>query len=74
MSRRVYKLRSQPSGPGGAFRSHTIGVPEEIARVIQATGIEHFAVEMTEDGILYRPVTLEKPTPALPSWARPREG
>jgi hypothetical protein len=61
----TYKIRTSQSGPSRRT-VYRLTVPVEIARDLDLD--LEYAVELTEDGILYRPVT-EKT--ALPSWAKP---
>ena len=67
---RTYKIRSFQNGTnkkGEPFLNHSLTIPSQIAR---ALSVElEFTCELTEDGVLYRPVT--KPaTEQLPSWAQ----
>jgi len=65
------KLLTRPSGAEGAFVSYALTVPAEIGRETAANGIESFVVELTEDGILYRPILRNAPGTGRPAWLRP---
>ena len=66
---RSYRIaaHAQPKDKGreGA-QSFTLTVPPKIARLIPAE--QEFAPELTEDGILYRPV--ENTVKEVPSWIK----
>lgn len=67
---RTYKLRSH-RGPDDQFLAGVLTVPAEVVRILP-DGIE-FTCELTEEGILYRPVEPEPERRGVPSWAtRPK--
>jgi hypothetical protein len=68
MAERRYRIRSSVAGPGHR-RVYRLTVPPDIATVIPDN--TEFAVELTEDGLLYRPVEGD-PERELPSWAKRR--
>jgi hypothetical protein len=62
----VYTVRRHRRTNGDQY---TLLLPNAIAEVLPA-GMR-FAVELTDEGILYRPIGPAEPTPAdLPAWAR----
>jgi hypothetical protein len=67
----VLRIQHKPSGPGGKFTTYTLTLPTPMAELLEANGVSMFTVELTEDGVLYRPVVLQAPqmTP-LPSWLK----
>lgn len=67
MAGRTYKIRKNAAGTKGRQVVYRLTVPPEIARNLP-DDVE-FSVELTEDGILYRPV-VEPAEPELPSWAK----
>ena len=70
--RTIYRIQHKPSGPAGAFKTYTLTLPTAIAELLEASNIGMFTVELTEDGVLYRPVHVKPETPTdLPSWLRP---
>lgn len=67
MAERTYKIRKSQAGSGGKQTVYRLTVPPEIAtRVPDDT---EFVPEMTEDGLLFRPVA-SRPEPDVPSWAK----
>lgn len=70
MAGSTYKIRKlhKPGAKGNDYEAASIAVPKEIAMVLPEN--VKFSVELTEDGILYKPMA----TPAsaeLPSWIKP---
>lgn len=68
--RKVVHLRKNKGGPGGIHFSYNIGVPREIADHLIRAKLERFTVELTDDGMLYRPIF---PDGDLPAWLEPEE-
>lgn len=67
MSSRLYKIRRFSNGKnndGEAFSNYSLTVPPQIARTIP-DGVQ-FSAELTDSGILYRPV--ETPEVTTPTW------
>lgn len=64
IERKLYKIRRSQSGPSKRT-VYRLTVPPDIARDLDPE--MQFAVELTEDGLLYRPVTER---PQRPSWAK----
>ena len=67
MTQRTYKVRGGGVNKAGRPRAYRLTVPPDVADAIPE-GTE-FTVEMTEDGLLYRPAE-RQPERQLPSWAR----
>lgn len=63
--RRIVKARRHSNQRG--IHNWTIGIPADIARALDASGIDQFMVELTEEGMLYRPLAMA-PDLELPSW------
>lgn len=61
----VVKLKRARSGTGGTVTS--LGVPKEIADALELVNVDMFKVELTEDGILFRPMT-SAPEIVKPTW------
>lgn len=71
MSRRIYRMTRKPSGPEGAYETFTIIVPSDIGAILKERDINTFVCELTEDGILYRPIDIPlEETKNLPTWLR----
>lgn len=66
----VVRLGTRTSGGGG--RSATLGVPKAIADELRAANIDTFSIELTEEGILFRPVDGDSSGVERPSWLKPR--
>lgn len=68
MSLRVAKTASDT-------KSYSLGVPVEIARLLEAADKTTFTFELTADGVLYRPVETTRETLSVPDWltAQPAE-
>jgi hypothetical protein len=66
-----YKIRKSKGGSREhSYDTYTLTVPREIAEVIVNKEEElRFEPELTEDGILYRPVR-ESKEQEVPEWAR----
>jgi hypothetical protein len=64
---RAYKLRRAKQSD--SVTSYSLAVPPEVARAISTE--TRFLCELTEEGILYRPVRPEEvvDTVAVPAWA-----
>lgn len=62
----IVKMTSRASASGAS--SSSLNVPKLIADALRSAKIETFTVEVTEDGILYRPTKLVEPETELPSW------
>jgi hypothetical protein len=58
-STKTIKLRRRPNDT-------VIGVPKEVAQKLELSGIDEFTIEVTEHGLLYRPVTETED----PGWLR----
>jgi hypothetical protein len=69
MAERTYKIRSSVSGPSRRT-VYRLTVPPDVAKAIPED--TEFVVELTEDGLLYRPVDGTR-EPELPSWAKRRK-
>ena len=63
---RAYKIRHSLAGPGQR-KVYRLTLPPELAEAIPPD--QEFVPELTEEGLLYRPVDAAKPD--LPSWAKP---
>jgi hypothetical protein len=66
-----YKIRTFTNGAnrkGEPFRNHSLTVPSHLARLLPK-GLE-FHCQLTDDGILYRPVKPQRrhDDDALPAW------
>jgi hypothetical protein len=63
----IYRVRHYKQGPGG---NYSLTVPGEIASALPPS--IRFTCEMTEEGILYKPVRVSwaEATEAMPEWAR----
>ena len=70
MAERRYKIRKSTAGANRSQLVYRLTVPPDIAAVVPAD--TEFVPEMTEDGILYRPVT-GRSEPPVPSWAKPKK-
>jgi hypothetical protein len=57
----------QPKG-AKPKNQYTITVPAPVARAIVDAGIKVFTVELTEEGVLYRPVLTGPDDRPLPTW------
>lgn len=68
---RTYKLIKQQTRHSDRTPAYLLSVPAEIGRALEAAGQWHFEVELTDEGLLYRPATGEEAT-ALPDWAKPK--
>jgi hypothetical protein len=54
-----------------ATKSYSLGVPVEVAKILEAADKTTFQLELTEDGVLYRPVETTDAAPdTLPTWLR----
>lgn len=61
----AYRIRTAAVNKG----AQTVGslhVPNEIVNLVNAE--QHFTVELTEEGILYRPLDIAEPVVEVPSW------
>lgn len=66
----VVKVRRARSGTGGVVSSVTI--PKGLADDLAAAGIVAFEVELTDDGVLLRPVAGGRASSAArPAWLEP---
>ncbi len=65
---KVYmRLRVAKTAKGG--RSYSLGLPLEIGRPLEESGAVDFILELTEDGILFRPTASStRETTELPEW------
>jgi hypothetical protein len=66
-ARRIKKRKTKTDGGKGEYTIYSISIPEGIA--IQIPEGMRFEPELTEDGILFRPV-MPRQQSALPSWCR----
>lgn len=64
---RSYKIRNSVAGPGQR-KVYRLTVPPDIAEALPAD--VEFEPELTEEGLLYRPVDARAAKPDLPSWAK----
>lgn len=48
----------------------SLGVPAEIGKVLVANEVRTFEVELTDTGLLYRPVPNDPTESELPAWTR----
>jgi hypothetical protein len=62
-----YRIRSSQAGKDGKQTVYRLTVPPEIARNLDPD--QEYTVELTEEGIVYRPAVGED-GPQLPSWAK----
>jgi hypothetical protein len=67
MAERTYKIRRSQAGSTRQQIVYRLTVPPDIAANVPED--TEFVPEMTEEGILYRPVT-DRPQRELPSWAK----
>jgi hypothetical protein len=67
MAERSYKIRKSNAGTNRQQIVYRLTVPPDIAKVIPDD--TEFVPEMTEDGILYRPLS-GAPQRELPAWAK----
>lgn len=63
----VYRLRKHRVGSENQYDAYTIGVPNEIAKVIPDD--VRFMPELTSEGILYRAISPKDKSDELPEWA-----
>lgn len=70
MADRTYKIRKSVSGPSRRT-VYRLTVPPDVAKAIPEDA--EFVVELTEEGLLYRPAE-DAPEPELPSWAKKKRG
>ena len=67
----IYKIRKFENGrskkSGEAFVNYSLTVPSHIARELPED--VQFTVELSEDGILFRPATEEQLATQMPAWA-----
>jgi hypothetical protein len=71
MANRLYKIRQFINGRNRndePFLNYSLTVPSQIVEMIPDD--IQFTVELTEDGILYRPETVESKPQEIPSWAK----
>jgi hypothetical protein len=69
---RTYKIRRFTNGQsrdGQKFTNFSLTIPAAIAEKLPVDML--FECELTEDGILFRPVQEPATTVELPSWAQP---
>ena len=64
--------RTVRSGKEPPKDQYTLTVPAPIARALRDAGITQFAVDLTEDGIVYRPVLTGPEDRPLPTWLTQR--
>ena len=70
MAERSYKIRASQAGANGTQTVYRLTVPPDIARQLDPK--LEFTVELTDEGLLYRPADEASKEPELPSWARPK--
>jgi hypothetical protein len=74
---RGYKVREYVNGrskqdPEVKYKNYSLTVPAEIAESLPAD--MEFVPKMTDEGILYQPITLVESAPReLPEWARQKK-
>jgi hypothetical protein len=69
-SNRVYRLRATTQS--GKYKTYSLTVPREMAEPLLHAGRTAYRCEFHPEGILFRPVAEQAPTPAaLPDWAQP---
>lgn len=68
---KIRKLRKPGTQKGDGYEASSIAVPMEIARLLPED--VKFTAELTEEGILYRPMVSAAST-ELPSWIKQDEG
>jgi hypothetical protein len=61
--RRVVRPKGEPPK-----NQYTFTVPAPVARAIVDAGIKIFTVELTDEGVLYRPVLTGPDDRPLPTW------
>lgn len=65
------KMRAAKTGSAGGGKAYMLTVPSELARVIEKAGIDTFEVDVTEEGIVYRPVdSVPDPVIEVPEWLK----
>ncbi len=69
-SRRIKKRKTKTERGKGEYTIYSISIPESIATEIP-DGMR-FEPELTEEGILFRPV-LPKKQPPIPTWCNYKE-
>jgi hypothetical protein len=62
---RLYERRFEDRKSGKLRQTFSLNVPTDIGRILKEKDIEAFNVELTEDGILYRPYGR-----VLPGWLK----
>lgn len=68
MAERSYRIRASQAGANGTQTVYRLTVPPDIARQLDPT--LEFTVELTDEGLLYRPADATAKEPELPSWAK----
>lgn len=63
------KVRRALSGTG--YTVTQITIPKEIADDLEAAHVEEFDVEVTDEGVLLRPIVAGAPRAPRPQWLRP---
>jgi hypothetical protein len=63
-------FRISRNGSNQNYRYFKISVPREIAEALPEDLV--YSCELTDDGILYRPVTQAIAITDLPEWAKPK--
>jgi hypothetical protein len=66
-TRRIRKRKTTSPRGKGEYTIYFISLPEEVADKVPND--MRFKVELTEDGILLKPI-VPQPTPPLPSWCK----
>jgi hypothetical protein len=64
----TYRLRT--NSKTAKFQNYTLAVPSDVARELLEQDIVDFTFELTEEGILYRPLHLPGPKKDLPGWLK----
>jgi hypothetical protein len=67
----IVKIKKARSGTGNVVTSVTI--PKPIAEALERVGVKAFDFELTEEGVVLRPVSLDDANERLPAWLRPAE-
>jgi outer membrane biosynthesis protein TonB len=75
MNQRAYKIRSFSNGKnrkGDPFVNYSLTIPSTIAEKLPKD--MQFYCELTEDGLLFRPVPPDQEQVVLPPWAQSENG
>ncbi len=64
---RVYRLRRISSSTHSDI-SFLLGLPVAVGTLLDEAEIRMFTVELTEDGILYRPANVPEAAATRPAW------